>query len=240
MKTPSPITMEEFKECLPAHIRKTVCPELLDEINNAIKDPEVLAVYRENVIGFANVLKDGKFKMESYLSAVRFVSHKLLGDSHITAWAKTFPDRYNDMIKNGYSRTEIASVCSRYNSSKLVVLIMGQTIIPTHILNAPLYQQAINVQADLMMNAKSEKVKSDAAACLIATLKPPEVKKVELSVSTQEDETITALRESTMALVRQQREMIEQGMASPRSIAESKLIGNGETRAGKVIDVESR
>ena len=229
------LTHNELKEALPGHLRKTVCPELLDEINNAILDPEILEVYRENVVGFANVLKDGKFKMESYLAAVKFVSHKLLGDSHITAWAKTFPDRYNDMHKRGYTRSEIAAVCSRYNASKLVVLIMAQTIIPTHILNAPLYQQAINIQADLMMNAKSEKVRCDAAANLIMTLKPPEVKKVELSIATGEDETIQALRESTMALVRQQREMIETGVLSARSIAESKLIGSSST--DKVIDV---
>jgi hypothetical protein len=229
------LTIHELKEALPAHLRKTVCPELLDEINNAIVDPEILEVYRENVVGFANVLKEGKFKMEAYLSAVKFVSHKLLGDSHITAWSKTFPDRYNDMHKRGYNRSEIAAVCSRYNASKLVVLITAQTIIPTHILNAPLYQQAINTQAELMMNAKSEKVRCDAAACLITTLKPPEVKKVELAITTGEDETIQALRESTMALVRQQREMIEGGVLSARSIAESRLVGSSSTE--KVIDV---
>ena len=235
MATDAPLTMHEFKEALPAHVRKTVCQELLDEINNTIQDPEVLAVYRENVLGFANVMRDGRFKMESYLAAVKYVSFKLLGVNQITAWAKTFPDRYNEMHKRGYSRSDIAAVCSRYNASKLVVLILAQTIIPTHILNAPLYQQAINVQADLMMNAKSEKVRSDAAANLIMTLKPPEVKKIELSLGVGEDETIQALRESTMALVRQQREMIENGMVSARSIAESRLIGSSST-ADKVFD----
>jgi len=43
------------------------------------------------------------------------------------------------------------------------------------------------------------------------------------------------LRESTMALVRQQREMIENGMVSARSIAESRLIGSSST-ADKVFD----
>jgi hypothetical protein len=225
----APITVEEFREALPAHIKKVVNQDVLDSINNALMDPEVMAVFRENVVGMANVLKEGKFKLGDYLHAVKFVSHKLLGDNHITAWAKTFPDRYNDLNARGYTRSEIAAVCSRYAASKLVVLILGQTIMPTHILNAPLYQQAINTQADLMMNAKSEKVRSDAAACLIATLKPPEVKKVELSLGVQEDETILALRESTMALVRQQREMIANGTLSARSVAEARLIGASST-----------
>ena len=232
----SPITVDEFREALPAHVKKLVNQELLDNINQALLYPEVMAVYRENVIGMSSVLKEGKFKLGDYLSAVKFVSHKLLGDNHITAWSKTFPDRYNDLNKRGYNRSEIAAVCSRYAASKLVVLLLGQTIMPTHILNAPLYQQAINTQADLMLNAKSEKVRSDAAACLIATLKPPEVKKVELSLGVSEDETIIALRESTLALVRQQREMIEQGAASARSIAESKLVGTGRVIDGEVIN----
>jgi hypothetical protein len=234
----APITMEEFKECLPAHIRKTVVPELLDYINAGIADPEILAVYRENVLGLASVLKEGKFKINDYLSAVKFVSHKLLGDNQITAWAKTFPDRYNAACARGNSRSEIAAVCSRYASSKLVILLLGQTIMPTHILNAPLYQEAINAQAELMRSAKSEKVRCDAAANLIMTLKPPEVKKVELSLGIQEDESIGALRASTLELARLQRELIESGQLSVRSIAESKLIGSSDT-AGKVIDIHA-
>jgi NADH dehydrogenase/NADH:ubiquinone oxidoreductase subunit G len=227
----TPITVDEFKQALPAHIRKNVDQDVLDVINAGMADPEVLAVYRENVIGFTTVLTEGRFKLNDYLSAVKFVSHKLLGDNNIQSWAKTFPDRYNGMVQRGNSASEIASVCSRYASSKLVVLLLGQTLMPTHILNAPLYQKAINVQADLMMNAKSEKVRSDAAANLLLTLKPPEVKKVELSIGVQEDAAIMSLRESTMALVNQQRQMIESGMLSVRSIAESKLVTIDVTNA---------
>jgi hypothetical protein len=128
------------------------------------------------------------------------------------------------MVKRGSSKSEVASIASRYASSKLVILLMGQTMVPTHILNAPLYQQAINVQADLMVNAKSEKVRCDAASNLTNILKPPETKKIELDIGIKEDQTIQELRETTMALARQQRQMIEGGQASVRAVAESKLI----------------
>lgn len=227
------LTIDEFKEAMPAHVRKNINPELMQQINTAISDPEVQAVFRENVIGLTTVMKEGKFKISDYLHAVKFVSHKLLGDNQITAWAKTFPDRYKDMVQRGNSRSEIAAVCSRYASSKLVVLLMGQTMMPTHILNAPLYQKAINVQAELMMNAKSEKVRCDAAANLIATLKPPEAQKVELDIGMKEDSTIQELRQTTLELVRQQRDMIERGNASVKAIAESRLIGEGSTEKAK-------
>lgn len=218
-----PITIEEFKDAMPAHIRKNINPELIDVINTAIADPEQLAVFRENVIGLTSVMKEGKFKITDYLSAVKFVSHRLLGDNQVTAWSKTFPDRYSNLIQRNVDRSEIGALCSRYGSSKLVILLMGQTMMPTHILNAPLYQKAINVQADLMMNAKSEKVRSDAAANLLMTLKPPEVQKVELNIGVKEDSTIQELRETTMALARQQRQMIEVGAMSVKAIAQSKI-----------------
>lgn len=224
-----PITIEEFQEAMPAQMRKNISKELLNQVNTVIADTEVAAVFRENVVGLSSVMNEGKFKLDSYLYAVKFVSHKLLGDSSITAWAKTFPDRYNAANRRGASRSEIAAVASRYNASKLVVLLMGQTLVPTHILNAPLYQEAINAQAELMRSARSEKVRCDAAANLLATLKPPETKKIELDMSVKEDRTIQQLRETTMALARQQRQMIESGSVSARAIAEAKLIGSSTT-----------
>lgn len=229
-----PIGMDELREAMPLQVRKNISEELLQQINTVIADTEVSAVFKENVIGLAGVMREGKFKLDSYLHAVKFVSHKLLGDSNITAWAKTFPNRYKAANQRGDSRSEIAAVASRYASSKLVILLMGQTLVPTHILNAPLYQQAINVQADLMMNARSEKVRCDAAANLLATLKPPETKKIELDLSVKEDQTIQQLRETTMALARQQRQMIQDGVVSARTIAEARLIGESSTQEQSV------
>jgi hypothetical protein len=86
-----------------------------------------------------------------------------------------------------------------------------------------------------MRSATSEKVRCEAAANLLATLKPPEVKKVELSLGIQEDESIAALRASTMELVRMQQDMIRDGGASVRTIAESKLVGSGATEEAQVV-----
>jgi hypothetical protein len=142
------------------------------------------------------------------------------------------------MVKLGYTTSQRAAVASRYNGTKLVILMMGQTMMPTHILNAPLYQKALNVQADLMMSAKSEKVRCDAAANLLMTLKPPEVQKVELDIGIKEDSTIRELRETTRELVRQQQSMIEAGVVSVKSIAQSKLVHVEDIEEG-VINVNS-
>ena len=186
--------------------------------------------YRDNLISYASVMADGKFKMESYVSAVKYVSHKLMGATNIAAYVKTFPDKYQDFINRGVDTKDIASYVTAYNKSKLVNLIMEQTLIPSYVLNQDLYQKALNVQAELMLTAKSEKVRSDAANSLLTQLKMPEVNKVQLDVNVKEDGSIAALRESTLELVKQQRLMVEAGAMNAQEVAHSKL----------VIDVESR
>jgi hypothetical protein len=226
----SVLTLDSFRTALPDKVKKTVNQELLDSINKTLNDPDMYETYRDNLISYASVMADGKFKMESYVSAVKYVSHKLMGATNIAAYVKTFPDKYQDFINRGVDTKDIASYVTAYNKSKLVNLIMEQTLIPSYVLNQDLYQKALNVQAELMLTAKSEKVRSDAANSLLTQLKMPEVNKVQLDVNVKEDGSIAALRESTLELVKQQRLMVEAGAMNAQEVAHSKL----------VIDVESR
>lgn len=224
------LTLETFRTALPDKVKKTINQELMDSINKILSDPDMFETYRENLLSYASVMADGRFKMESYVSAVKYVSHKLMGASNIAAYIKTFPDKYQDFINRGIETKDIASYVTAYNKSKLVNLIMEQTLIPSYVLNQDLYQKALNVQAELMLTAKSEKVRSDAANSLLTQLKMPEVNKVQLDVNVKEDGSIAALRESTLELVRQQKLMVQAGAMNAQEVAHSKL----------VIDVESR
>ena len=224
------LTLETFRTSLPDKVKKTINQELMDSINKTLSDPDMYETYRENLLSYASVMADGRFKMESYVSAVKYVSHKLMGASNIAAYIKTFPDKYQDFINRGIETKDIASYVTAYNKSKLVNLIMEQTLIPSYVLNQDLYQKALNVQAELMLTAKSEKVRSDAANSLLTQLKMPEVNKVQLDVNVKEDGSIAALRESTLELVRQQKLMVQAGAMNAQEVAHSKL----------VIDVESR
>lgn len=98
-------------------------------------------------------------------------------------------------------------------------------MIPSWIINQDLYQKAINVQADLMLNAQSEKVRSDAANSLLIHLKPPEVKKVELDIGMKNNDDIEELRTITAELASQQRRLIEAGVIDVKQVAETRLIG---------------
>lgn len=221
------LTLDQFKLALPDKVKKSINQELIDQINNTLSDPEMFESYRDNLISYTKVMADGKFKVTQYIDAVRYVSFKLMGCTNIEAYTKTFPDKYQRFIQQGIQAKDIASYVTAYNKSKLVNLIFEQTLIPCHVLNQDLYQRALNVQADLMVNAKSEKVRCDAANSLLTQLKTPEVKKVELDIGVKEDGSIAALRATTMELARQQRLMVESGAMNAQEIAHGRLIIEG-------------
>ena len=227
----STLTIEQFKTALPDKVKKSVNQELIDQINNTLADPEMFEAYRDNLLSYTRVMADGRFKISNYIDAVRYVSHKLMGCTNIEAYTKTFPDKYQRFIQQGVSSKDIASYVTAYNKSKLVNLIFEQTLIPSYVLNQDLYQKALNVQAELMLDDSiSPKVRSDAANSLLTHLKLPETQKVELEIGVKEDSSIAALRATTLELARQQRMMMEAGAMNAQEVAHSRL----------VIDVESK
>lgn len=222
------ISKEDLKQALPASLRKGVNDTLINQLHQTINDPVMLNNYTENIISFTSVLKEGKFKLVNYLNAVRYVSFKLMNMTNKDAYIKAFPDRYKNWLARGTSSNDIAAYVSMYHKGKLVQLIFEQTLIPVHVLNAPLYQHALNVQADLMMNARSEKVRCEAANSILSQLKPPEKKKIELDIGLKEDTAIADLKATTMDLVAKQKAMIQSGALTPEQIAHSPLLIEAE------------
>lgn len=225
------LTTDVIKQALPEKVRKNINQELVDSINQTLSDPEMFEQYRDNFLSYTKVMADGRFKITDYVNAVKYVSHKLMGCTNLDAYVKTFPAKYQHFIGTGVAPKDIASYVTAYNKSKLVNLIFEQTLVPHYVLNQDLYQKALNVQAELMTSANSEKVRCDAANSLLTHLKMPETQKVELEIGVKEDGSIAALREATMALAAQQRMMIQSGMSNAGEIARAKVI------EAEVIDV---
>lgn len=224
------LTIDQFKQALPDKVKKSINQELIDQINTTLSDPEMFESYRENLLSYTKVMADGRFKVDSYIQAVKYVSHKLMGCTNIEAYTKTFPDKYQRFVAQGVQAKDIASYVTAYNKSKLVNLIFEQTLIPSYVLNQDLYQRALNVQADLMVNSGSDKVRCDAANSLLTHLKMPETQKVELEIGVKEDSSIASLRAATLELARQQRLALEAGAMNAQEVAHTKI----------VVDVEAK
>jgi hypothetical protein len=105
---------------------------------------------------------------------------------------------------------------------------MEQSLVPTWVLNQDLFQKALNVQADLMMNSTSDKVKTDAANSLLQHLKKPEVKEFQISMDTNESAGIKEMRGMLQQLAQQQREFIERGDMKTIDVAATRLVVEDE------------
>jgi|TARA_R110000765_G_scaffold241951_2_gene344649 hypothetical protein len=223
LETTNHLTKDMLAGSVPdKRFRKYITDDLVEVINSE-PDSEIRRMYRDNVLSFSSVLSAGKYSLSAYVNAVKYVSLKMLGDKSSTAYSKVFPDRYQNLIDKGTSNSQIASFADNYGKNSLVMKIMEQTMIPTHILNAGVYQQAINVQADLMLNARSEMVRQKAAESLITNLKAPDTSKVEIDINYSND-VVDDLRATTKALANQQMRMIMGGQMTAKDAAHSEII----------------
>lgn len=218
------MTTTEFKDALPAQMKKNVNQDLIDKVNKIMANDDDREQFRDNIVGMSYVLKEGKFKLESYVNAVRYITFTMMGKTNQESYALTFPDKMRAWNTQGKTAKDISSAVSIYNKSKLVNLVREAALIPAHIYNADVFQEAINVQAELMRSANSEKVRSDAANSLLTHLKRPETQKVELDIGVKEDSAIASLRDTTAKLVEQQKAMLKSGAMSAQEVAEQKMV----------------
>jgi hypothetical protein len=223
IETTDYITKDQLAGALPdKRFRKHLTDEVVDLVNSEANS-ELRRVFRDNALTYASVLSTGRYSLTAYINAIKFVSLKLMGDKSSTAYSKVFPDRYQNLINKGTSASQIACFADNYGNNSLITKIMEQTLVPTHILNAGTYQEAINTQAELMRTAKSEMVRQKAAESLITNLAAPAAAKVEIDIGYSND-IVDDLRATTKALAQQQLKMILNGQASAREIAHSEIL----------------
>jgi len=217
-------SLATVQQAAPAAVRKRIDQDFVDLLNNISTDPEYADIFRENALNYLHVLKEGKFQMEQYLNAVKYVSFKVMEDTNIAAYTKTFPQKYQEFLANGVSDKDISRYVTAYNQSKLVNLIYEQTAIPVWIVNQHHRQSAINRLAHLMEHANSEKVQQESANALLTHLKTPEVAKAEIDVTINEGEGIASLRQTVREFTNIQQQKIINGEMSAKDVAHSRII----------------
>jgi hypothetical protein len=224
------LTIDTVQKALPANLKTAATQSLVDLVNNITSDPLIAEQIRNNFISYTAVLQEGKFKTEDYLHAVCYVSHKLMGMSNQDAYFKTFPQRHANLVAKGTSSKDIAAYVSAYHRGKLVNMILEQSLVPTWVLNQDLHQKALNVQADLMMNAVSEKVRTDAANSLLTHLAKPKEASALMAITINENSGMNELKATLAAMAEQQRDMIRSGI-STKQVAGQGLIIDAEIKS---------
>ena len=205
------LTVSELQLALPKNLKGVATQELANKINAASEDPEMAREIRENFVTFNQVLMEGKYKIEDYLNAISYCTYKIMGFSNKEAYCKAFPERYQRLVANEATEKDISAYVAMYHKNKLVNAILAQAFIPMWLVNQETFQKAINTQAELMMTANSELVRTQAANSILQHLKQPETKKVELDVKLKGGGGLDELRSTMAELAQRQSDMIAAG-----------------------------
>lgn len=208
------LTVAQVTEALPPQIKTVISQPMVDKLNNLSTDPEAAAHIRDNFISYTNIIKQGKFTLSQYVHAVAYVTYKMMGYNNREAYSRTFPAKYQKLVSRGATSKDISAYVSIYNKTKMVNLIFEQTIISPWVLNQDLLQKALYTQADLMVNAKSEKVRSDAANSLLTHLKKPETKNFELNIGVADTSGINELKQTMLDMAKMQQDAIKNGQTT--------------------------
>lgn len=223
------ITKDQLICALPSKIRNKVSDEVINDINNLINDESLGDIFKENIISYTSVLSEGKYSIQEYVNAIKYVSYKAMGDTCRLAYSKVFPDRYNKWVASNLEENKIASYISIYNKTKLVNNITEKMLIPSWLLNQDIYQKAINTQAEIMCNPKASfAARTKAADSLLNALKRPEEQKIDLNINQKDTDSMLDLKASLKDLVEAQKKLIASGCMSAKDIAERDLVVEGE------------
>ena len=218
----SKLELAVVKKLLPKSHATMLTQEFLDRIVASVSDEAIAEQFKDNFISYLNVLKGGKYSMDDYIHAVKYVSYKLLGYTNKDAYISTFPERYERLVKKG---TSVDPFVQAYNKGKIVNQIYEQTMVPTYVLNAPLHQEALSELAKMIRDPSIRGMtKVKACETILNYTKPPEVAKAEITIGVEQQETISELREVTEGLAAVLQQSIKDGARSLTDVAHKNII----------------
>lgn len=228
------ISKELVIKAVPPNLKNAVTDDLVDRLNAITSDQILAEEVRNNFISYASVLREGKFKLEDYLNAVTYVSHRLNGDTQHDAYFKTFPSRYQNLMALGKTPKEISNYVAMFNKGKLVQKIQEQTLTPAWVMNQDMFQAALNTNYQIMMDDDvSPKVRVEAANSLLTHLQKPKEVTPAVNIDLRESSGLSELKKALGQLATQQQQLIEQG-GSTRDVAAQRII---DVSAQEVEDV---
>ena len=224
-------TYNDLQDLVPKKQRNVVTEDLVTLINDIAEDESIGTEFKQNMISYSTVLSKGKFSLEEYANANHFVTLLLLEHKDIDAYKAVFPDRYMRLSAKGLSRSQMSSYATNYKQGKLVSAILEQTMVPNYILNAPMYQEALNHSRYLMLNARSETVQQKAAETIMTQLKAPEAAKLEVDISLNTSDSVQENEAFMIELAERKLELMALG-------GDVKSITNMTVDKQEIIDVE--
>lgn len=228
---PAPIFQEFTTDSVSELLNsKAISKDLVAKMNTLANSDELSESFKENLISYTTVLEKGTYTPAQYVAAVQYVSYRLMGHDVTPAWEKTFPDRYNTLLSKGTAAKGISSHASAYNKTKLVSAITQQSLVPSYIVNNHYFQEALDVQVEIMRDDEvSPKVRSEAAGKVLEyTVMPDALITNKEEVSDKGMDIIAALAKSVNALAEGKRGAIIDGEITTKEAAQMPLYVEGD------------
>lgn len=211
---------------------KSVTPGLVDKINALANSDELSQTFKDNLTTYTTVLTQGVFTPAQYVSAVQYVSYRLMGHDVRPAWEKTFPERHATLLQKGTPAKGINSHASAYNKTKLVNLITEQSLIPSYIINNGYFQEAMDVGMGILRDPDaSDKNKIDAMGKILDHTAMPESlmnSQAKDEMSDKGMDIIAQLAASVKALAAGKRKAIIDGTVTTKEVAHMPIYEEGE------------
>jgi hypothetical protein len=230
------LSLEVVQSQLPNAKKLMVDQGVLDDLNKLSNDIDYGPEFLESYLSHLKVLADApRANHTQYLNAMKFFSLVEAGNTLTDAYIKVFPERY-EQAKRSYPDPEagkeiIRGNASRYNSTKLLSDIRRVATIPVQLVFRHTLIDAIQVNAELMHNAKSEMVRQKAAADLMRELKPSDDAVLEVKVDDGSKSIIQELVSATEKLAAEQHQATQAGLPL-KQIARAKIF----TEEEEVVD----
>ncbi|RLC28890.1 MAG: hypothetical protein DRH37_08650 [Deltaproteobacteria bacterium] len=228
------LTIEELRAGVPKHSRKMITQNVVEVLNQLSSDhgEDFAEHYKQNLMSMSTVLKSGTYNMKDYMNAVKFSAFRLMDHSDVDSYMLAFPERYQRLMlkyadygdEQSIRADKISSFVTAYKKNEIVAKVTEQALIPSRILNAPMFQTALNIQMSIAMSSRSDQVRSQAAESVMKYTMSPEVQKIELEVGVKGQDEIMALRTEMHRLASQQQGTIMSGTNTSLEIAEQVIL----------------
>ena len=233
------ITKEDVQRALPSR-KNAITDEIVEILNQSVNEPEFQGESLiQTAITYEKLMITHKASVREYIDAIRFCAYLVTLDDNLTeAYKKTF--YYRDFVKErmnvdtrSVKYAELTSAASRYKrNSKLVADLLTYSQAPMEIMFLGLRYKAVGVLADVMMNARQDRDKINAAKELLAATKGPETQKIELDIGVKESSAIANLNEQLSVLAGKQKMLLEAGA---RDLSD---FGSMKVKQEEIVDAE--
>lgn len=204
------VTVEQVELALGSK-RNWASQELVTTLNSLESDGADLV--RENWLTHANILREGTYSMDQYLTAIKYVSLKQMGHTNQQAYSIALSERYQELVAKGYDDQRISSHVAAYHKGALVQKLLAQSTIPLYMLYQDEAHKAIKTLVKVMEDedGASPRTRAEAADKLLNHIKRPEAAKVELEVSQKQADGMVELTAMMRDLAQKQLAAISQG-----------------------------